>query len=48
MREFSIRMAREIEREGGEVLYIKVKQMMPKVTSRLVGVEVSRNQTVYS
>lgn len=45
LREFNIRMAREIESEGGNVLYVKVKQMMPKVTSRLVGVEVSSAET---
>jgi hypothetical protein len=33
-------MAKEIEAEGGKVLYIKVKQLSPKITSRLVGVEV--------
>lgn len=48
LREFNIRMAREIESEGGNVLYVKVKQMMPKVASRLVGVEVSREATAYS
>lgn len=44
LREFNIRMAREIESEGGDVIYVKVKQMMPKVASRLVGVEISRMQ----
>lgn len=48
LREFNIQMARAIESEGGNVLYVKVKQMMPKVTSRLVGVEVSRETTAYS
>jgi len=33
-------VAKEIETEGGKVLYVKVKQLSPKVTSRLVGVEV--------
>ena len=48
LREFNMRMAREIESEGGDVLYVKVKQMMSKVSSRLVGVEVSREATAYS
>jgi len=33
-------MGKDIESEGGKVLYVKVKQLSPKVTSRLVGVEV--------
>ena len=44
LREFNIRMAGEIETEGGDVVYVKVKQMMPRVASRLVGVEVSRGR----
>ncbi len=40
LKEFNLKMAKEIEAEGGKVLYIKVKQLSPKVTSRLVGVEV--------
>jgi len=34
-------MAKDIEVQGGKVLYIKVKHLSPKVTSRLVGVEVA-------
>jgi len=37
---FNLRMAKEIESEGGRVLYVKVKQMAPQITSRLMGVEV--------
>ena len=40
LKEFNVKMAREIEAEGGMVIYVKVKQLSPKVTSRLVGVEV--------
>ncbi len=40
LKDFNLRMAKEIETEGGKVLYVKVKQLSPKVTSRLVGVEV--------
>jgi hypothetical protein len=36
-----MKMAKDIEEEGGKVLYIKVKHLSPKVASRLVGVEVS-------
>jgi len=37
---FNVKMGKEIEAEGGKVLYVKVKQLSPKTTSRLVGVEV--------
>jgi len=47
LKEFNIQMAREIERNGGNVLYVKVKQMAPKVASRLVGVEVINGETAY-
>lgn len=40
LRDFNLRMAKEIESEGGKVLYVKVKQMAPKISSRLIGVEV--------
>ena len=40
LKEFNVRMAKEIEAEGGKVLYIKVKQLSLKIVSRLVGVEV--------
>jgi hypothetical protein len=40
LRDFNLKMAKDIEAEGGKVLYIKVKQLSPKVTSRLVGVEI--------
>jgi hypothetical protein len=40
LKDFNLRMAKEIETEGGKVLYVKVKQLSPKVTSRLVGVDV--------
>jgi hypothetical protein len=33
-------MAKEIETKGGKVLYVKVKQLSPKITSRLKEVEV--------
>ena len=40
LRHFNMKIAKDIEAEGGKVLYIKVKPLSPKVTSRLVGVEV--------
>lgn len=41
LRDFNIRMGKDIEAEGGKVLYIKVKDLSPKISSRLVGVEVT-------
>ena len=41
LRDFNTKMAKDIEAEDGKVLYIRVKHLSPKVTSRLVGVEVS-------
>ncbi len=38
--EFNNEMARELEGKGIKVLYVKVKQLSPKISSRLVGVEV--------
>ena len=38
--DFNLRMAKDIEGEGGKVVYVKVKQMTPKIFSRLMGVEV--------
>ncbi|MCK5023202.1 MAG: hypothetical protein KAS04_03445 [Candidatus Aenigmarchaeota archaeon] len=42
--DFNSRMAKDIEGEGGKVVYIKVKQMAPKIFSRLIGVEVELSQ----
>ncbi len=41
LRDFNLRMAKGIETEGGKVLYVKVKEMAPKISSRLIGVEVA-------
>lgn len=40
LRDFNLKIAEQVESEGGKVLYVKVKQMAHKVSSRLVGVEV--------
>ena len=41
LKEFNMRMAKDIETEGREVLFVKVKHLSPKITSRLVGVELA-------
>ena len=40
LKDFNLRMGKDIMAEGGEVLYVKVKELSPKVTSRLIGVEI--------
>jgi hypothetical protein len=42
LRDFNLKIAEEIESEGGKLLYVKVKEMAHKVSSRLIGVEVGR------
>lgn len=44
LKEFNLNMARGIEASGGKVLYVKVKQLSPKISSRLVGVEIEAHQ----
>ena len=44
LKEFNLNMAREIEASGGKALYVKVKQLSPKISSRLVGVEIEAHQ----
>jgi hypothetical protein len=43
LKDFNLRMAKDSESEGGEVLYVKVKELSPKVASRLIGVEIGKN-----
>ncbi len=46
LRFFNLRMAEEIESEGGKVLYVQVQQIAPKISSRLIGVEVREHTPV--
>ena len=41
LRDFNLRTGKGIETEGGKVLYVKVKEMAQKISSRLIGVEVA-------
>ncbi|MEW6107758.1 MAG: DUF5647 family protein [Nitrospirota bacterium] len=41
LREYNLQVARDIEAEGGKVLYVKLGQLSPKITSRLIGVELA-------
>ena len=43
LRDFNIKMGENIEAECGKVLYVKLKGMSPKITSRLVGVELAHS-----
>lgn len=40
LQRFNRRMAKELASQGGEVIYIRVKELAPKRVSRLIGVEV--------
>ena len=42
LRDFNLKMANEIESEGGKVVYVTLKQIAPKISSRLMGVEVDQ------
>jgi phage pi2 protein 07 len=46
LKDFNLRMAKEIESEGGKVLYVKVKEIAPKIASRLIGVEVGEHSDI--
>jgi hypothetical protein len=41
LRDFNTRMGRDIEGEGGKVLYVRMKCLSPKISSRLIGVEIA-------
>ena len=41
LKDYNMKMGRDIETEGGKVLYVKLKEISPKVTSRLIGVELA-------
>ncbi|MBI1743389.1 hypothetical protein HYR54_10055 [Candidatus Acetothermia bacterium] len=40
LKEFNLRMAQELARQGERVVYLRVKALAPKRASRLIGVEV--------
>jgi len=42
LREFNLEMAREIEREGGKVVFVRIAQLRPYSASRLEGVAIER------
>jgi hypothetical protein len=42
--DFNMRMAKDMEREGGKIVYVRVRQLSPKVPSRLIGVEVEEGR----
>jgi hypothetical protein len=44
LRAFNLKIAKEVENQGGQVLYVKVKEMMPSVPTRLIGVEIDTRQ----
>jgi len=40
LRDFNFKLAKKMKKDGGKVLFVKVKQMSREVFSRLIGVEV--------
>jgi hypothetical protein len=42
LREFNLQMAREIQQEGGKVVFVKISRLRPHSTSRLEGVAIER------
>jgi len=46
LRDFNLKMAKEVKSEGGKVLYVKVKQIAAKISSRLIGVEVGEYSAI--
>ena len=47
LRDFNLKIAEEIQSEGGKVLYVKLKDMAHKISSRLVGVEVDAGDVAH-
>ena len=47
LRDFNLKIAEEIQSEGGKVLYIKLRDMAHKISSRLVGVEVDAGEVAH-
>jgi len=47
LRDFNLKIAEEIQSEGGKVLYIKLRDMAHKISSRLVGVEVDAGDVAH-
>jgi len=40
LRNFNLKIAKEIETQGCHLLYVKVKEMLNRVPTRLIGVEI--------
>lgn len=43
LRDFNMKIGKDIEAEGGKVVYVKLKDISQKITSRLVGIEFSHS-----
>ena len=44
LRNFNLKIAKEVEKQGGRLLYVKVKEMMTRVPTRLIGVEIDTRE----
>ncbi len=47
LRAFNLKIAKEVENQGDRVLYVKVKEMMTNVPTRLIGVEIDTRDRVW-
>ncbi|MGB9629124.1 MAG: DUF5647 family protein [Thermodesulfobacteriota bacterium] len=45
LKDFNIKLGKDIEREGGKVVYISIKQIRPKVLSRIETIELESTST---
>ncbi len=43
LRDFNMKIGKDIEAEGGKVVCVKLKDISQKITSRLVGIEFSHS-----
>ena len=43
LREFNLQLGKEIENEGGKVIYISIKEIRPKAISRIERIELESN-----
>ena len=46
LRNFNLKIAKEIETQGGHLLYVKVKEMLNRVPTRLIGVKIDTKDGV--
>lgn len=43
LKEYNLKLGKEIESEGGKVVYISIKEMRPKITSRIESIDLEEH-----